>query len=130
MAIFRIDGTAKTRAVNQVAHGFAVGDAIRNSGAGWVKAQADSDTNAGNGWETGMVSAVAGNDDFTVRFDGPVTKAAHGFTTGKELFLDPSTAGALTETEPSASGQVSRVWATVIDGNTLNVGVKTGIEIP
>ncbi|MCA9541751.1 MAG: hypothetical protein KC620_22800 [Myxococcales bacterium] len=130
MAIFRIDGAPKTRAVNQVAHGFAVADAIRNSGAGWVKAQADSVSNAGHGWETGLVSAVADVDNFTVRFDGPVTSAAHGFTSGKELFLDPSTAGDLTETEPSASGQVSRVFATVVDGNTLNVGVKTGIEIP
>ena len=91
--------------VNQAAHGFSVGDVIRLSGAStYTKAQADSETNAE---VVGLVSAVADTDNFTVLTGGQITGLT-GLTANTVYFLDASTAGAITSTEPSTTGEISK----------------------
>lgn len=96
--------TGITRSISQVAHGLAVGNAVRFNGTAYVKAQADSATNAEI---VGMVSAVASANAFTLETAGLVTGLS-GLTAGEVYFLSPSVAGALTATEPTTVGQVSK----------------------
>lgn len=91
--------------VNQNTHGFSVGDVVRLSGAStYTKAQADS---AANAEVAGVVSAVAGSNDFTLTTGGRIAGLS-GLTANTVYFLDPSTAGAVTATEPSTANQVSK----------------------
>jgi len=92
-----------TRDITQVAHGFAVGDWVRLNGADtYTDAQAD---NAANAEVVGVVSAVAGVDDFTLQVAGYITGLT-GLTANTVYFLDESTAGAITATEPTGAGEV------------------------
>ncbi|MFH1230708.1 MAG: hypothetical protein V1709_04340 [Planctomycetota bacterium] len=97
-------GGGTTHAITQVAHGFSVGNVIKFSGGIYAKAQADS---AANAEVIGLVSAIAGADDFTF-ISGGYHGTLSGKTAGSVYYLDPSTAGALTTTEPSTVGQISK----------------------
>jgi hypothetical protein len=97
-------GPAAT-AVHQVGHGFAVKDVVRLSGAStYTKAQANS---AANSEAVGIVSAVAGADDFTFVHNAYISGLS-GLTAGEVHFLSPSSAGALTTTDPTTAGQISK----------------------
>lgn len=85
--------------INQAAHGLAVGDWVRLSGADYIKAQANS---AANAEVVGVVSAVSDVDNFTLQRHGHVTGLS-GLTAGTLYFLDASTTGAITATEPTGS---------------------------
>jgi hypothetical protein len=90
--------------VTQSSHGFAVGDVIKYASGAYAKAQADSVANAE---AVGVVSAVADVNNFTVTQTGYVTGLS-GLTANTVYFLSPSSAGAITATEPSTVGQVSK----------------------
>jgi len=91
--------------VNQAAHGFVVGDVVRLSGAStYAKAQADS---AANAEVVGMVAQVLGTNSFLLCTNGRITGLT-GLTANTVYFLSPSSAGALTATEPTTAGQVSK----------------------
>jgi hypothetical protein len=87
------------KSISQAAHGLAVGDWVRLSGTSYVKAQADS---AANAEVVGVVNSVAGAANFTLTVAGRVTGLS-GLTAGTVYYLDPSTAGAITATEPSGA---------------------------
>lgn len=93
-----------SRAITQVAHGFAVGNFVRYSGTAYVKAQADTGANAE---VVGIVSAVADADNFTLQYGGRITGLS-GLTAGTVYFLSAATAGLLTATEPTTFGQISK----------------------
>lgn len=97
-------GTDFTQAIEQVGHGLAVADVVRLDGADYVLAQADSAINAE---VVGIVTAVADADNFSILFGG-WTDVLSGLTAGATYFLDPASAGALTATEPTAEGEVSK----------------------
>jgi hypothetical protein len=104
--------------VNQATHGFAVGDTIYNDGGTWTKSQSDNQDTL----TQGVVSEVSDASNFSIVFVGPVTYAApHGYTIGDYLFTDASTAGLLTETEPTGLTQFSNPVAVVLDANTIFV---------
>jgi hypothetical protein len=91
--------------IAQAAHGLAVGDVVRLSGAGtYAKAQADS---AANAEVIGVVSAVEDVDNFTVLVAGKISGLS-GLTANTVYFLSAGTAGALTSTQPSSTGEVSK----------------------
>jgi hypothetical protein len=77
---------------------------IRLSSSTYITAKADSKTNAE---AVGIVTAVAGADDFTFAVIGKVSGLS-GLTAGTVYFLSPTSAGALTATEPTTVGQVSK----------------------
>ena len=88
-----------TTDVTQSSHGFSAKDCIRHNGSSWVKAQA----NAATTLALGVVTAVADSNTFTVAQSGRFTISSHGLTVGQWYYLDASTAGALTATEPAIS---------------------------
>jgi hypothetical protein len=91
-------------AVTQTTHGLAVGDVVRLNGTTYTKAQADTATNAE---VIGIVSAVADANNFTLFIGGNISGLS-GLTAGTVYYLSAATAGALTATEPSSVGQVSK----------------------
>lgn len=96
--------TGDSKDITQTAHGFAVGDVVMFNGSSYVKAKADS---ASDAEAIGIVSAVADANHFTIALGGYLTGLS-GLTGGTVYFLSPNTAGALTSTEPTTSGQVSK----------------------
>lgn len=109
-------GSATTTAVAQVAHGLAVGDVVKLSGSNtYAKAQANS---AANAEVVGIVSAVADADNFTLTTGGEISGLS-GLTANTVYYLSPSSAGALTATEPSTVGQVSKP---ILNAKTTTTG--------
>jgi hypothetical protein len=111
--------------IAETAHGFAAGDVVGHDGANWVKARsATGDTRA-----DGIVTAVTDVNTFTVAFAGFQTITAHGKTAGVN-YLDRTTAGAMTTTEPEPGipGAVVQRVAKVIDANTLIVTIGEPLE--
>ena len=88
-----------TTDITQSSHGFSAKDCIRHNGSSWVKAQANVATTLA----LGVVTEVADSNTFTVAQSGRFTISSHGLTVGQWYYLDASTAGALTATEPSIS---------------------------
>ena len=98
--------------VNQVAHGFSVGDVIKLSGANtYAKAQADSSANAE---VAGIVIIVTDADHFTFAMSGIITTGVPAVAAGTFLFLDDATAGGLVSTAPTTTGHVSKPVLLVI----------------
>ena len=85
--------------IDQVAHGFSVGEGIYHNGTVWAKAQAnDAATLA-----TFVVTEVSpdGNSFVAYQF-GRVEVPSHGFTVGEYYFLSNTVAGQPTSTEPTS----------------------------
>jgi hypothetical protein len=103
-----VDGLTQpaiTVRIEQVAHGFVVGDVIRLSGVNtYAKAQADSPANAE---VIGIVTAVDDADNFRYITEGIVTTGVPVFAAGTVLFLSRTTAGELVDTDTNTIGEVS-----------------------
>lgn len=121
-------GQATEYSVAQASHGLAVGDVIKSSGANtYAKATADSLANAEL---VGIVTAVADTGNFTFTSQGIITTGVPAQAAGSVIFLDPTTAGALTTAEPSTVGQVSKPVMIVLE-NAAKAVVQNfrGMEI-
>ena len=92
-------GGGATTEVTQSSHNLAVKDAIRHNGTAWVKARA----NDGGTLALGVVVVVGDANTFTVAQSGRFEISSHGLTVGQWYYLDATTAGALTTTEPGIS---------------------------
>jgi hypothetical protein len=93
------------KAIHQASHGFVVGNILYLAAGVYTKAKADA---AATSEVVGIVSAVAaGTDDFTILNVGYVSGLS-GLTAGTIYFLSCTTAGALTATEPTTEGHVSK----------------------
>jgi parallel beta-helix repeat protein len=132
-AVASSGGSTSSFSVAQTSHGFVVGDVLRMvaSANTYAKAQADS---AAHAEVVGIVSAVAGANNFTLTTQGLVTAGVPGDGDGTVLFLSPTTAGALTSTEPTTIGQVSKPLAIILESGARMVFTNfrgqalTGIE--
>jgi len=93
-----------TKDINQVSHGLSVGDVIYYNGTSYAKAKADAEATAE---VVGIVSAVAGVDDFTICMGGYVSGLS-GLTAGTVYYLSDDTAGTLTTIEPVTEGSISK----------------------
>lgn len=107
-------GTATVVTVNQTAHGFTGGEVIRNSGVDdtYVRAQADS---AAHAEVVGIVTNVINANNFEFTTEGLVVSNVPVVAAGTVYFLSASVAGALTTTEPSTAGQVSKPLAIILE---------------
>jgi hypothetical protein len=109
-------GGTSTIDVNQTGHGLDVGDVIRNDGDDtYALAQADNEANAE---VIGMVTAVADVDNFTYTPSGLVAGLT-GLTSETVYYLSPTTAGAITATEPTTLGHVSKPIGVAVDTDEL-----------
>lgn len=97
-------GSSMVKTITQTSHGFTVGDVLRLSGSTYVEAKADV---AANAEVAGIVSTVPDANTFTLLVGGALTGLS-GLTAGGVYFLSNVTAGALTATEPSIVGAVSK----------------------
>lgn len=101
-----------TFTVTQASHGLSVGNIIKSTGANtYGKAQADSSSNS---QAVGIVIAVNGNT-FTYATQGIVEAGVPAQAAGTVMYLDPSTAGALTTTEPITNGQISKPLLIILE---------------
>jgi hypothetical protein len=109
-------GSTSSFDVTQTAHGFVVGDVLRNAGTAntYAKAQADS---AAHAEIVGIVTVVTDANTFSVTTQGIVTTGVPAATAGTVMFLSASTAGALSSTEPSSLGDVSKPLAIVLESS-------------
>lgn len=110
-------GDATSFDVAQTGHGFVVGDVIRATSTAntYAKAQADS---AANAEVVGYVSVVDDANNFTYTTEGIVSAGVPTNTAGTVYFLSPSSAGALTATEPTTAGQISKPLLTILESAT------------
>lgn len=111
--------------ITQASHGFSVGDAVYydTTGAAYAKSKADA---AATAECEGIVSAVNGND-FTLTLHGWITGLS-GLTAG-EQYVSPTTAGALTTTEPSTAGHVSKPVMFAVSSSGGYVNIMRGMVI-
>lgn len=97
-------GGGATVAITQASHGFVVGDVLYLNSTTYTKARADA---AATAESVGMVSAVAGVNNFTLSAAGQVNNLT-GLTAGTPYFISPITAGAITAIEPTTVGHISK----------------------
>lgn len=95
---------ASQKAVTQSSHGLSVGNLVYTTGSTYAKAKADADSTSE---VVGIVSAVADSNNFTLTLGGYVSGLS-GLTAGTTYYLSDSSAGALTATEPSTAGYISK----------------------
>jgi len=132
--------------VTQNGHGFSVGEALKVTSTNNVYAKAQADT-AANAEVVGVVTTSATNT-FTLTLNGEIATggniSAANAASGTVLFLSHSTPGALSATEPSTAGQISKPVAIVTAqnanmvllpyrGDTVGTGVTSwdvnGVEL-
>jgi hypothetical protein len=99
-----VGGGSATKDITQAGHSFSVGDVLKFASGVYSKAQADT---AANSEVVGIVSEVLGTDDFTLLNVGYISGLS-GLTAGTLYFLSDSVAGALTATEPTTAGYISK----------------------
>lgn len=104
--------------IHQIGHGFSDGEVLKSSGTDDEFALAQANT-AADAQSIGIVTNVPDVDHFLITTEGFATLPSlpGGAAAGNILFLDASTPGALTLTEPGA-GDVSKPVAVVIDAST------------
>jgi hypothetical protein len=90
-------GGATESTITQAAHGFAVLDAVRFTGAEWVKAQADDISTTA----LGIVVAVIDANTFVFAMSGRYEIGL--LAAGQWYYLDAAAAGNITATEPTIS---------------------------
>ena len=91
-----------TRIINQVAHGFAIGNVLYLVAGVYTLAIA---TSLAAAEVMGIVIKSIDADNFIVQYNGVVQGLA-GLTAGSTFYLSPSSAGALTITQPVTPTQV------------------------
>ena len=128
-------GDAVRKEITQTSHGFAVGDFIGWSGGSYNKAIADGEY---NGEFLGLVSTVIDSDNFYLTQAGYVSGLT-SLSANTTYFLSPTTAGQITETEPSTYGQIDKAvliaisstegWVLPYPGSVVSSGSTTGSQV-
>ena len=90
----------------------------------WYKAQANS---AQNAEVFGLIQSVNGND-FNIVFEGKVI-GLNSLSIGVVYFLSPTVAGAITTSEPSNIGEISKPILIATSSTTGNILRYRGIII-
>ena len=97
-------GEAVTKQISQVSHGFSVGQILYLNGSTYALAKADA---ANTAESTGIVSNIFSADMFQLTEIG-YAKGLSGLTAGNVYFLSDTVSGALTATEPTVIGSVTK----------------------
>lgn len=99
-------GTAEgvSKRITQSSHGFSVGEVLYFDGADFALAQADDEATSE---VLGVVSEVVDTNTFVLTPVGYISGLT-GLTAGTTYYLSEATPGALTDTEPDGTGEVSK----------------------
>lgn len=96
------------------------GRVVYLSGSGqWAEAVASA-TGSSTG-VLGVVTITANQNDIVLHGLVRVSQSLAGFTNGRPVYLSPLTAGTVTETPPSTSGQVGRYVGYIIDSASRQI---------
>lgn len=106
------------KTVVQPGHGFVVGNVVRFNGTQYIKALADTATNAES---QGIVISVGGSS-FTIVIAGTVSGLS-GLTPDTVYFLSPTSAGALTASDPALSGTFGQISKPILYAITSTSGI-------
>ena len=129
-----LSSSGMTFDISYVGHGLGTGGyprtlspvvPIARIGTSYGKAKADT---AANIEVVGVAIIATDANTLTIQQGGQLTRTAHGYT-GPVLFVDPSTAGALTETTPIVAGQFIRPILKVLGTDTLEVVDYPAIQV-
>lgn len=93
---------ANTVTIHQVGHGLTSGNPVYFDGANWQKARSNSSSTLGM-----ALVQVTGPDDFILYLASQISIGLSGLTPGQYYFVSDSIVGALTTTEPTATGSYS-----------------------
>lgn len=99
------DGDGSKRTIDMNSHGFSAGNLLYLDGTIYKKAIA---TTAETAEVVGMVSVVNSVDQFVLTTSGYVSGGIGALTAGQVYFLSDTTPGAMTTTEPTSVGYVSK----------------------
>ena len=97
-----ISAITGTKQITQAGHGFVAGNVLYLNSATWTKAIA---TSAAAAEVVGVVLASIDANTFLMQYNGYV-QGLSGLASGSLYYLDPTTAGALTATAPTAPTQI------------------------
>lgn len=121
-----VSSSVVTKSVNQSGHGFSAGNWLYISGAStYALAKADAASTAEC---VGVVLSVTDANTFVLQVSGYITGLS-GLTAGSAHFVSASSGGAITATEPSTVGQISKP---VLEADTTTSGwiqIGRGITI-
>ncbi len=123
------DGDGSKRTITQSSHGFSVGNLLYLDGTVYKKAIA---TSAVTAEVVGMISIVNSVDQFVLTTSGYVSGGIGALTAGQVYFLSDTTSGAMTPTEPTTDGYVSKpifIACSTTEGYLINwrgIIVSTG----
>ena len=113
-----LSGGADVIHITHASHPFTVGQVLRSSGSAGVYTTAQADS-AANAEVIGIVVQDIDTNTYAMALSGRIT--ADGVvpvaTAGTVLFLSPTSAGALTTTEPTTTGQISKPIGVVTTSN-------------
>lgn len=115
-----------SRDINQVSHGLSIGNVVRFNGTNYITAQADTFANSE---AVGIVSSVIDVDNFTLAYGGYITGLS-GLTSGSVHYLSDTVAGQLTNTEPTASGVISKPLLIANSTTSGYIFNQRGLESP
>jgi predicted RNA-binding protein associated with RNAse of E/G family len=108
--------------ITQASHGFAAKSAIRHNGTSWVGGLADSATDSE---VQAIVESVNGND-FVAVYSSKLTVS--GLTAG-QYYLDPASAGAITQTAPTTPGQIVKPLFWALSATVAIVRIQPGRQL-
>ena len=113
-----LSGGADVIHITHASHPFTVGQVLRSSGSAGVYTTAQADS-AANAEVIGIVVQDIDTNTYAMALSGRIT--ADGVvpvaTAGTVLFLSPGTAGLITTSEPTTTGQVSKPIGVVTTSN-------------
>lgn len=116
--------------IHQEDHGFSVLQVVRATNVENVFTLAQADT-ADNADMVGVVYEVIDPDTFNLMFDGEITHSnVPNYPVGTYVFLSSTTAGGLTDVEPSVEGEISMpVGVIMTPGSRILILHLRGVEI-
>jgi len=100
--------------IDQVDHGFIVGQWVRSNGTTWQLAQSNT---ADDSETLGVVTAVTQNN-FTITHSGYVEIDGWNIMSGNVYFLSPTVGGQITLDEPSLNSEISKPVLYALSNNT------------
>lgn len=120
-----------TRPINKAGHGLVEGNVVHLSGGSesgsgeYVLSQADSKENSR---VEGIVISVVDADNFVLLIWG-YSEGFSGLSGSETYYLSPTTAGAMTTTEPTAPGQVVKVLGAAIGSTRIQFSPSSDSQL-
>lgn len=121
-------GIGADTALTQASENLAAGDLVNVWNSSGARARKADATTAGKEAVGFVLSAVTSGQNATVYFEGTVTGLT-GLTIGARYYVSAAAAGQVTDTPPSAAGNVVQYVGTAITATSLSFEPDDGIVL-